>query len=102
AALLIPLGATLFGLLFVTTLTAARRSVLDRGRDAALLVGSALVALLLLLPLGGDVGGWLSEAAGWALAVPLAAVFRGLRLGVAILPAVMAARTLLGVGARDD
>ncbi len=102
AALLIPIGATLFGLLFVTTLGAARRSVLGRGRDAVLMVGAALVALLLLLPVGGELGNWLSEAAGWSLGVPIAAVFRGLLIGVAILTAVMAARTLLGVGARDE
>lgn len=101
-ALLVPLGATLFGLLFVTTLAAARRSLASGQRDALLLVTAALVTLVLLLPLSGEVGAWLGEAAGWTLAVPVAAVFRGLLLGVAILTAVFAARTLLGIGATDD
>jgi hypothetical protein len=102
AALLVPLAATLFGLLFVTTLTAARRSLEQPGRESTLLVVSALVAILLLLPLGGTAGVWLSSAAAWALAVPIGAVFRGLLLGIAILAAVVAARTLFGIGSTDE
>lgn len=102
AALLIPIGATLFGLLFVTTLAASRRSLASRSREATVLVGAALVVLLMLLPIGGVVGERLSDAAGWALAVPIGAVFRGMLIGVAILAAVFAARTLLGVGATDE
>lgn len=101
-ALLVPIAATLFGLLFVTTLGAARRSLASGQRDAMLLVAATLVTLVLLLPLGGSIGGWLGDAAGWALAVPIGAVFRGLLLGVAILAAVFAARTLLGIGASDE
>jgi hypothetical protein len=44
----------------------------------------------------------MSETAAWALVVPIGAVFRGLLLGVAIVAAVFAARTLLGIGAADD
>jgi len=102
AALLAPIAATLFGLLFVTTIVAARRSLSGGARDAVLLVAAALVTLVLLLPVGGEVGDWLAQAAGWTLAVPVAAVFRGLLLGIAILAAVFAARTLLGIGATDD
>jgi hypothetical protein len=101
-ALLVPIAATLFGLLFVTTVVAARRSVASRRRDAFVLVGAALVMLVLLLPIGGQTGGALATAAGWVLAGPVAAVFRGILLGVAILAAVAAARTLLGVGAGDE
>jgi len=102
AALLIPIGATLFGLLFVSTLAAARRSVAARDRAATLLVTISLVTLVLLLPLGGEPGTWLGVGAAWALEVPIAAVFRGLLVGVAILAAVFAARTMLGIGPRDE
>ncbi len=101
-ALLVPIAASLFGLLFVTTLAAARRSLASGRRDAILLVATALITLVLLLPLGGQAGTVLGEAADWALAVPVSAVFRGLLIGVAILTAVFAARTLLGIGASDD
>jgi hypothetical protein len=102
AALLVPIGATLFGLLFVTTLAAARRSVASRSREGTLLVAMALVTTILLVPLSGAAGSWLANAAGWSLAVPVAAVFRGLLIGVALLTAVYAARTLLGMGAADE
>jgi hypothetical protein len=102
-ALLIPIGSTLFGLLFVTTLAAARRSLTGpRSREAIVLVGAAIVVVLLLLPLGGAAGAALSDAAGWSLAVPIGAVFRGLLIGIAVLAAVFAARTLLGIGSADE
>ena len=101
-ALLVPIAATLFGLLFFTTIAAARRSVAGRGRQALVLVGVAAVMLILLLPLGGEAGDRLSSAASWALDVPIAAVFRGILLGVGILVAVVAARTMLGVGSDDE
>ena len=63
---------------------------------------AALAVLVLLLPVGGSVGSWLDGAAAWALAVPLGGVFRGLLLGIAILGAVVAARTMLGIGAGDE
>lgn len=102
SALLIPLGATLFGLLFVTTLSAARRSLELGSREATVLVGAALVVLVLLLPVAGPAGAWMSGAAEWLLEVPIGAVFRGVLLGVAILAAVFAARTLLGIGPADE
>jgi hypothetical protein len=102
AALVIPIGASLFGLLFVTTLAASRRSLALRSRETSVLVLAAFATLVLLLPFGGDVGTWLAGAASWTLGVPIAAVFRGLLLGIAIVAAVVAARTLLGVGASDE
>ena len=103
-ALVIPIAATLFGLLFVTTLSAARRSLDGRagGREASLLVGVAIVSSLLLLPLSGAAGAWMAEASAWALAVPIGAVFRGLLLGIAIVAATFAARTMLGIGSADE
>jgi hypothetical protein len=101
-ALLIPIGATLFGLLFVTTLAAARRSVASHDRAGTLLVAVALVTLVLLLPLGGAAGAGLGALAAWLLEVPIGAVFRGLLMGVAVLAAVFAARTMLGIGPRDE
>jgi hypothetical protein len=102
SALMLPIGATLFGLLFVTTLSAARRSVDTGGREAIVLVGSAVVLLILLVPIGGTVGDALASAADWALEVPIGAVFRGILIGVAVLVAVFGARTLLGIGSTDE
>lgn len=102
SALLIPIGATLFALLFVTTLAASRRSLATPSREATVLVTAAVIVLVLLLPIGGGIGAWLSGAAGWTLEVPIGAVFRGMLVGVAILAAVLAARTVLGVDTSDE
>jgi hypothetical protein len=102
SALMLPIGATLFGLLFVTTLSAARRSADTGGREALVLVGSAVILLILLVPIGGTLGDAIAAAADWALEVPIGAVFRGILIGVAVLVAVFGARTLLGIGSADD
>lgn len=101
-ALLVPLAASVFALLFFFTLAATRRGLLLRGRETGVMLAAAAVALLLLLPLGGSLGERLAGAAGWVLAVPVGAVFRGLLLGVAILTAVAAARLLFGMDALDE
>jgi hypothetical protein len=101
AALLIPIGATLFGLLFTTTLAAAARAAATRRPEALVIVAAAIVIVVLLLPVGGQVGAWLTAASGWALTVPIAATLRGLLIGIAVLAAVTAARTMFGVGADD-
>ena len=102
AALLIPIGASLFAVLFVTTLGAARRSLASGSREGTLLVAVAFVTTVLLVPLTGAAGAWLAGLAGWSLAVPIGAVFRGLLIGISLLTAVYAARTLLGMGAADE
>ena len=101
-ALLVPIAATLFGVLFVSTLVAARRSLVGRSPSAMILVSASLVTLVLLLPFSGAGGAWLAGVADWTLAVPIGAVFRGLLIGVGLLTAVFAARTLLGIGSADD
>ena len=102
AALIVPIGATLFALLFTSTLAAMRRSVARRDRESVVLVAAAVVVLVLLMPLGGEIGAWLAGSAGWVLAFPVGAVLRGMLIGVAILAAVLGARTLLGVGPSDE
>lgn len=101
-ALLFPIAATLFAILFVSTLAAARRAVDMRGAQPAVLVGGAVVTLVLLVPLGGAIGDSLADAAEWTLDVPVGAVFRGLLIGVALLSAAFAVRTLLGMRAPDE
>ncbi|MBA3586081.1 MAG: hypothetical protein H0W41_00405 [Chloroflexi bacterium] len=102
AALLIPIGATLFGLLFVTTLGAARRSLATGSREGTVLVAGALVTSVLLVPLAGPVGDWLADGATWSLAFPIGSVLRGLLIGIALLTAVYAARVVLGIRGADD
>jgi hypothetical protein len=101
AALLAPLVASLFGLLFFHLLRAARRSMSLRTREASIMLSAAAIVIVLLLPLGGAVGDWLAAAAGWTLTVPVGGVFRGLLIGIAILTAVQATRILLAVESHE-
>jgi hypothetical protein len=102
AALLAPMVAALFALLFLFTLLAMRRGMLLRSRQVTVMLAAAAVVVVLLLPLGGTAGEWLASAASWATAVPIGGVFRGLLIGVAIATAVHAARILLAVDGADD
>jgi hypothetical protein len=102
AALLAPLVASLFGMLFVFLLMATRRGLLLRPRQTAMMLVAAIAAMVLLLPIGGSLGASLASAATWATDVPIGSVFRGLLIGVAVVTAVHAARVLLAVDGADD
>jgi hypothetical protein len=102
AALLAPLVAALFSMLFVFLLRATGRGLQLRPRQTAVMLAAATVVVVFLLPFGGALGAWLASAAGWAQEVPIAGVFRGLLIGVAVLTAVQAARILLAVDGADD
>lgn len=101
-ALLAPLIASLFAMLFVFLLLAMRQGMGIRSRQVTVMLLAAGVVVFLLLPLGGQPGAALAAAAGWAMAVPIGGVFRGLLIGVAVVTAVHAARILLAVEAADD
>jgi hypothetical protein len=102
AALLAPLVASLFAMLFIFLLVAARRGLAVRTRQAAIMLAATMVVVVLLLPIGGAAGTWLAAMAGWTMAVPIGAVFRGLLIGVAVVTAVHASRVLLAVDGADD
>jgi hypothetical protein len=102
AALLAPLAASVFALLFIFLLGAFRRGFALRVRETTVMAAAATVVIVLLLPIGGAAGDWLAASAGWVRDVPLAGVFRGLLIGIGILVAVSAARSLLALDADDD
>jgi hypothetical protein len=102
AALLAPIAASVFALLFVFLLGAFRRGFALRVRETSLMAGAAALVIVMLLPIGGQAGDWLATGAGWLRDVPLAGVFRGLLIGIGILVAVSAARSLLALDGDDD
>lgn len=102
AALLAPIAASVFALLFVFLIGAFRRGFALRVRETSLMAGAAALVIVLLLPIGGQAGDWLASGAGWMRDVPLAGVFRGLLIGVGILVAVSAARSLLALDGDDE
>ena len=102
AALLAPIAASVFALLFIFLLGAFRRGFALRVRETSLMAGAAALVIVLLLPIGGQAGDWLASGAGWIRDVPLAGVFRGLLIGIGILVAVSAARSLLALDGDDE
>jgi hypothetical protein len=102
AALLAPLVAAVLSLLFPLLLVAAARGLRIRPRETALMLTAAAAVLILLLPIGGAVGDWFTTTAVWVRDVPIAAVFRGLLIGVAATGALTATRILLGSDASRD
>jgi hypothetical protein len=101
AALLAPIAASLFALLFLFLLRAVRRGFALRFRETAVMAAAAAAVIVLLLPIGGQAGEWLTATAGWVRAVPLGGVFRGLLIGIGVMVAISAARSLLTLD-RDD
>jgi hypothetical protein len=102
AALLAPLVAAILALLFPLLLVAASRGLRVRARETAVMLAAAAAMLVLLLPIGGQAGAWLASTAAWVRDVPIAAVFRGLLIGIAATGALTAARILLGSEASYD
>jgi hypothetical protein len=102
AALLAPIAASVFALLFIFLLAAFRRGFAVRVRETTLMAGAAALVIVLLLPVGGQAGEWLAAGAGWVRDVPLAGVFRGLLIGIGILVAVSAARSLMALDGDDE
>jgi uncharacterized membrane protein YhaH (DUF805 family) len=101
-ALLAPLVASVFALLFLFLLRAASRGMAIRSRETTVMLASAAIVIVLLLPVGGTIGDWLAGVGSWALEVPIGAVFRGLLIGISIATAIHAARLLLSLGPRDE
>lgn len=100
-AVLTPLIASIFALIFVFLLVAMGRGVALRRTETSVMLVAAAVVIVLLLPIGGLLGDRLAVAAGWVLAVPVGGVFRGLLVGTGIVVAVHAVRILLSLGASD-
>lgn len=102
AALIVPLGASLGGLVFFFLLRGARRGMQVNRREATLLLTVAAASAAVLLPIGGPAGSVLGGVSSWMLGGPVAAVFRGLLIGVAVAVSITAARFLFGVEHRDE
>ena len=60
AALLAPIAASVFALLFIFLLAAFRRGFALRVRETSLMAGAAALVIVLLLPVGGQAGDWLA------------------------------------------
>jgi uncharacterized protein YjeT (DUF2065 family) len=95
--IIIPLGGTMFALLAFFMSSAAYRAFRVHNLTAALLLVSAFVIMLGMVPLGESLGGYLSEIGQWILTVPNTASKRGIMIGVALGAIATSLKIILGV-----
>jgi hypothetical protein len=93
---LIPIQATIFSLLAFYIASAAYRAFRARSVIATLLLGTAFIVMLRLIPLGpiSDVN---QAVVGWILSVPNMAAKRGLLIGIGLGAIATCIKIILGI-----
>ncbi len=94
---LVPAQATLFSMLAFYIASAAYRAFRMRTLLAGVLLITAFVVMLRLIPLPEPLGTWNSELVRWILAVPNMAAKRAIAIGVALGAITYSMKILLGI-----
>ncbi len=97
ANIIVPLGGTMFALLAFFMSSAAYRAFRVHNLTAVLLLASAFIIMLAMVPLGDFLGRHLSEVGQWILTVPNTASKRGIMIGVAFGMIATSLKIILGV-----
>lgn len=95
--IIIPLGGTMFALLAFFMSSAAYRAFRVHNLTAVLLLISAFVVMLGMVPLGEFLGTHLSVIGQWILTVPNTAAKRGIMIGVALGVIATSLKIIIGV-----
>lgn len=90
-----PLQATMAALLAFFVVSAAYRAFRVRSGEAAILLGTSLVLLVLQLPLVDSLWPYLARVREWIMVVPVTAGVRGILLGIALGTIATALRVLM-------
>ncbi len=95
--ILVPAQATLFSMLAFYIASAAYRAFRARTALAAVLLLTAFVVMLRLIPLPEPLGTWNAEAVRWILEIPNMAAKRAIIIGVALGAITYSMKILLGI-----
>jgi hypothetical protein len=92
-----PLGSTMFALLAFFMASAAYRSFRARSLEASLLLSTAFIIMIGVLPVADKISPHLPSFAQWIMDIPNVAAKRGILFGIALGGIATSLKILLGI-----
>jgi len=95
--IIVPLGSTMFALLAFFMASASYRAFRARSLDATLLLATAFIIMIGLLPLGDRISPHLPSFVQWIMDIPNVASKRGIGFGIALGSLATSLKIILGI-----